>query len=1470
MGWRGWVRRVTGWVVGPPLVILAAVLGTSLALLYTPSGRALTARAVTDLITARIAGRVEIERIGGGLLRRIVLEGVAVHDSTGATFLRSPRLEARYRLLDLLAGRIVFRSLAIEQPELHLVRTRTDRWNYQEIFRSGRGDGTGRPPLVVLNDLSILNGSIRVDVPTTPGPPREPMSRNAREPAQPEIIAGSDGPFRVYRASAVTAELPRVRVSTPDRDPILAEFTHFAAVLSEPAVTVVDARGSLITKADSLRFDIAAARLPGTTLEGSGAVRWPDDTIRYDFTLSADTVALRDLLWIQPDFPDWEGQGKVVAFSRSNRHTEFALSDLRLGGGGALAEGNVVTILDEDLGFGVRDLDLALRNVPLEVARPYLDTLPLRGELTGRLRASGYRTLMQLGGELQFLDRLPPVPANNTLAFQGGVRFDPEAGAIFEGFTLRDALLDLATVRAQVPAVVLPGELHLIGRLDGPFRNVAFEGSAEHRAPNDAVSRMTGTVRLDTRRTPLALSLDGIFDQLSFDALRTGYPTLPTQGGISGRITAEGQLDAMMITADVTGDIGDVLATGMVGIEEGGRTRFGNLLLDVRRLDAAALTGRATNTALSGRLLLDGVIDSGGPPVGTAAVDLGQSRIGGLTLTGVSGHLASDGSLITVDSTRVDWPEGRLVADGTLGWTAADSGRLVVAASEFSVAPFDSLMRATLPLPEDTLSVQPLSGRGNGRFELFGSLEALRIEGDFALTDVAIDGWRLASMQGTVRADSLSAKGLTLAVHADSVLKGRHIATDIRVEVDGTADSLHLAASGEMRGSRLGIAGWRVPGADGDRLGLDSLRLDLLQQHWLLREPAELVVSERRIELADTIALVTQDGSGSISLSGQVPGGGSGELDASIVGLELRDIYALLGRDTTRIAGQAQVDLRLGGSRENPTIRGNAMLTGLRIGESAPPLVRAAYDYRDRVLQANLRFWKLGESVLEVDAEVPYDLALAPRERRRLGGALEIRAYADSADLAILEAFTPSVRNTTGAMALDLAITGTWDAPQLEGTAAVLEGRTTIPNLGVRYGPIDGGATFAGDSMVIDTLRLSSGEGNLMIAGSVRFENLNTALLDLQIRSDRFLAINDPGFMVARPTGQVTLTGTLLQPVLRGTTVRLTESDIYFADLITKNVIDLEDPRYRNLVDLEELRRMRLGTAFQNRFLDSLRIENLRVEVGPDVWLRSNEAEIQLEGEVQVSKLRREYIVAGDLNTPRGEYTLDIRGLVSRKFIIDHGTVRYFGTSDLNAELDIQATHRVRAYDGDEVPIQARITGTLQVPRVELSAPGRNLASADIVSYLVFGRSEAQLAASSARGTGEALLAQAALTMVAGEVERSVVQEGTLGLDLFEFRPGVSPDGGLSGFSRFSAGMQLGPRWFVALNAGFCLGGDQAGPITARNFGASIEYRFARDWRVQASAEPVQACVSTQLSDAINTIARRYQLGVDLFWEREY
>src|SRR5690606_27273436 len=145
----------------------------------------------------------------------------------------------------------------------------------------------------------------------------------------------------------------------------------------------------------------------------------------------------------------------------------------------------------------------------------------------------------------------------------------------------------------------------------------------------------------------------------------------------------------------------------------------------------------------------------------------------------------------------------------------------------------------------------------------------------------------------------------------------------------------------------------------------------------------------------------------------------------------------------------------------------------------------------------NITFWKLGEQVLEVDATLPFDLALASRERRRLPGELEIRAIGDSTELSLLEAFTPSLRDTRGTMNLDLSVSGSWEQPRLAGFFAVHEGRTTIPALGVRYGPIQGRAAFVGDSMVIeDRITLASSEGELAIDGSIRFESLTQTALD--------------------------------------------------------------------------------------------------------------------------------------------------------------------------------------------------------------------------------------------------------------------------------------------------------------------------------------------------------------------------------------
>ncbi len=124
--------------------------------------------------------------------------------------------------------------------------------------------------------------------------------------------------------------------------------------------------------------------------------------------------------------------------------------------------------------------------------------------------------------------------------------------------------------------------------------------------------------------------------------------------------------------------------------------------------------------------------------------------------------------------------------------------------------------------------------------------------------------------------------------------------------------------------------------------------------------------------------------------------------------------------------------------------------------------------------------------------------------------------------------------------------------------------------------------------------------------------------------------------------------------------------------------------------------------------------------MGSGVWLRSAEANIQLEGDVQVSKAGKTYQPTGTLNAPRGSYTLKL-GPITRDFTVNRGEVRYFG--DLNAGLDIEARHTSSARcGGEEIPVIAHIRARLRQPKLTLESTLRPpISETDLVSYLITG-----------------------------------------------------------------------------------------------------------------------------------------------------
>jgi autotransporter translocation and assembly factor TamB len=460
--------------------------------------------------------------------------------------------------------------------------------------------------------------------------------------------------------------------------------------------------------------------------------------------------------------------------------------------------------------------------------------------------------------------------------------------------------------------------------------------------------------------------------------------------------------------------------------------------------------------------------------------------------------------------------------------------------------------------------------------------------------------------------------------------------------------------------------------------------------------------------------------------------------------------------------------------------------------------------------------------------------------------------------MGLLSAVSPLIRDTEGRMTFDLGVEGTWDAPELSGFLEVRNGGATFPALGVRHRELHGRLTLRGDTIRVDTLSVASGTGVASVSGMVRLAGLTEPRIDLRIRASDFRAMDIPDFLTLVTTGEVALRGPVFGATLTGAGT-VPRGTLYFADIIGKNLVDLSD----TLVALDStsaaaLRAGHLGPGFENRFLDSLRIRDLDLTMGNDVHLRSTEADIFLSGRVQVQKEADRYRLDGTLRTPRGTYQLFVGPTIRKQFTVTRGEVRYFGTPDLNAGLDIDARHQLRGQRGENVTVFVHVGGTLLAPELRLTSDVQPpLTAEEVISYLVIGAPNVQSGRSVGRyGVEESVSTLAA--QVSGQLSSQLMGDLGVPLDYLEIRPQF----GLGGVeaTEVAIGRQISDRWFVKLNPRFC--SKQA--FTAQNIGGSIEFRMSQEWSLLASADPVEVC---QISAAG---VGRLQFGFDLLWEKRF
>jgi translocation and assembly module TamB len=1051
------------------------------------------------------------------------------------------------------------------------------------------------------------------------------------------------------------------------------------------------------------------------------------------------------------------------------------------------------------------------------------------------------------------------------IAGEGQVSIRPGQGLAFHNLAISESDIDLGTVRRLAPAVILHGRLSATGTLDGPLRNVTFVGVARHHDGDRPVSELDGTVRLDTRADTLALATDVALQPLSFDGIRPAFPSLASRGSVTGRVRLNGTLARLDVDAALSGEIGTLEAKGGATVQP---PRWGarDLQLGFERLDLAALKGSGPPTSLNGSLRVTGVTDSGRAPEADLELSLRASRVRDVRLDTLLARGSIHDSVIKVDTL-----EGRAAGvnargRGTLGWSQPHEGRMAFDLQADSLGGFDSLVTAWTGFSRDTAhDAVPLSGAAQASVTLGRSLDSLDVAAAFQAKNLAWSTLRAPEAIGAFTYVGGHRPVVTAAFGIDSLGMRQRVFRRLGLQARGHTDSLEwngaVAVGNEVPSRLIGGGRWWHHSAE-QRFAVDTFEARLAQRTWRLDAPAVITLSDAAPSITP-VTLATSDGSGRITVDGRVPGNAPGALKLDAFGIGLRDLRGLMQLDTTGVGGAFGFTLDVRGTARDPVINGNVRLEDGVVRDARVPFAHTVLSYKDRRLTAHAGLIRTGSELLEVNADLPLDLALTGVKQRQLDGPISVKARADSADLSLLEAVITGIRDVEGQFVAGAEIKGTWAKPEISGFVNVAHGAMTIPGIGVRYGSILGRGELRGDSLLVPYALVTSGGGTMQITGGVRFDSLSRPLLNLDLEANKFQALAIRNFLDLTASGNVQLRGPALNATATGRAT-VDQGVFYFADLINKQVINLEDPTIADLVDTSLVRRANLGSGIQNRFLDSLTVNNLQLGMGSGVFLRSTEANIQLSGRLTVNKIRREYRPVGTLDAVRGTYALKI-GPVTRDFTVDSGQVRYFGTPDLNAELNIAARHIVRTVrTNEEIPVIARITGTLQDPKLSLeSTVVPPIPETDLASYLVFGSPASDVVAA-----GQQTALQSALAALSSEVERFLISDLGVPIDYVEFQPGIST-GGVASVSRFAFGWRVGNKSFVTLNAGFCGGGTQSNTFGAQNFGASFEYRFSRAWRFQTSFEPTfSTCSLAGYNPYLSTSP--YQVGADVFWEKEF
>ena len=1448
--WGHWSKRTLG---GASLLVFLMLVFLS----QTEGGQRIVVEGVLDRLRGQLIGELTVEDIrSSALLSGVTLAGLQLEAQGNRPFVEVDSIVLRYSPLSLFFGAPSLNTTTIYGLDIEISRyPGEDFTNINRILRSNSGDipeQQNPPALLQLGRIGVRSGTIEVLTPV--GVENDSTTLEASDGRQLRRLAleGIDLDLEntlLRPGGAVTL------------DASLASLSASVFLTDEPLV-IREAFGRLSFGARGIELDNAVFRLPGTLLDGG--VRFGPEGSGGPWAFWADLEVdewgqLEDFAWVDARISS--GRIKGAAFVHADDAVDVELSDVtvQVEASTVLASGAVH--FDEII--QLRSLELTASPLAVSQLEVWLERdLPADGFFSGQTTFGG--TLQ----DLEAVGRMTLVPTgmggvSTTMDFSGIVHRGENPGAT--DLELRFSPLSYRMFEPiWGPASQLTdgsGTIEIDGRADEGMLIVA---DLTHVSDSANTSRAVGRGLL--RRVEdgaWVTDMRGAVAPLSFLMLNQLFPNLELHGLVEGPVRINGRLDDLTLAADLEAGNGRLVLDGNINLlSPAARYR---LAAELEDFDFSAYSEAVPEySVVNGRLNLDGEGFAIDALEATALVEMGESRIGGLRIDSVTTALTVQDGLLIADTIDAQGSGVSISGRGSLGVTQDAVGQADFefrSESLLGLRPVfmgDSLLiRDELsPLEGDLLRVRGIepdtlptaidarmAGVVIGAAGLQGNLGDLDIELLFELRDAAYSHNSVDLAYVSLRAQDFP--GMLGEWEVDA--RAQRIVWEDRefqdVQFIGSMNQRSGRASLDVvrdESEQYSVAGDFTLDSTGGEIRVADIRAVLDETTWALSFPATLTWDDQSFAVDRLNIHPEGDESMWLTAEGSLTSVGDSDFRLDIERFPIHEAMRIAQRENTDVSGIADFQLSVLGSSDNPIIDAIFDIESPHYEAYEMTRLTGSLEYQEQLADIRIDAWDGDRNTLTAAGNIPINLALTGAEQRMVPDTMDLRVSADSLDAALALAYFTSLEDVTGSISGDVVIRGTTDSPEPGGSLSLADASWAVEELGVRHTGVTGELLVRQDRTV--AVKLDTSEtGISTVAGVLTLDSLSNPHMDLDVTFDQFLAVARQD-MESTISGEFSVVGRYRVPVAEGALV-VDEGTLFVEEFArSSGIVDLRDPLlYADglTVDTTVFVSQPLIAGLRNPFLDNLRVD-IGMAVPRNMWLRSNDMNVEMGGELLVRYDRREgdLVLIGELQALRGSYLV-----LGRTFEVDGGTVGFAGQPGVNPELDIQASSRVRRRLRDPLEVGATVQGTLVQPLVTLSTEEAGLAQSDLISYLLFGRASSELGGDptgGGAGIGQDLGAGVG-TYVAGalanQVGAALAQD--IGVDYLAIsQAGSLGDPDFARDAQLEVGSYLGEDVFVVLVLSTptqrgTTNEERVNPVR----GVRVEVAVTEDWYVEGFIE---------------------------------